>query len=341
MSTIELKELLSSLEVPTRATENWKYSNPRKIIDREYTLNLVNTEFKEDDVGGLVKSHHPFALHNLSHNQNQHVVTKDTRLSLGLKNNEYTMDYIQVTVDEGQSIKIDLDFFNNDDSACFHNQVIEIYLKENASLTFYNKQSLNNDSSLIQHIVVNQQPNSHFYCFTLDIGGSFVRHDIDVDLAGDSAVADLNGYYQTNGKQHVDNHSEIIHNAKHCNSVQRYKGVIQDQSHAVFNGKALINKGSDKASVEQLNNNLLLSKTAEIDTKPELEIYADDVTAAHGATVGQLDQDALFYLLSRGYTNEDAIKCLQAGFVREVFETIPHKEKATALLNELGYQGDY
>jgi Fe-S cluster assembly protein SufD len=148
------------------------------------------------------------------------------------------------------------------------------------------------------------------------------RTDLQTQLLETGAEIVLNGLYIADGRQHIDNHTRVEHIAAHTRSEQDYRGVISDRARAVFNGKAKVHKDAQKTDAQQSNRNLLLSGQAEIDTKPELEIYADDVKCSHGATVGQLDEDALFYLLSRGIDRDTAKGLLIFAFVDDVMARI-------------------
>jgi len=132
----------------------------------------------------------------------------------------------------------------------------------------------------------------------------------------------LFGLYLTNGSQHVDNHSLIDHAKPHCFSNELYKGVLNDKSHAVFNGKVYVRPDAQKTNAYQSNKNILLTREASVDTKPQLEIYADDVRCTHGATVGQLDDESVFYLQSRGIPKGEAIKLLINAFANDIFENL-------------------
>ena len=145
-----------------------------------------------------------------------------------------------------------------------------------------------------------------------------MRNDINVALSEPGAETELNGLYLLDGKAHVDNHTTIDHVAPMTRSVEDYRGVLRDRSRAVYNGKVIVREDAQKTDAWQSNRNLLLSDAAEVDTKPELEIYADDVKCGHGATVGQLDKDALFYLLSRGIDHDTASGLLIFAFVDDV-----------------------
>ena len=148
--------------------------------------------------------------------------------------------------------------------------------------------------------------------------GKIVRQDLNVILNGENAEANLNGVYVGSGDDHIDNHLNVIHRMPHARSSQAYKGALGDSSRGVFNGKIIIERDAQKTDASQLNKNLLLSDKAEIDTKPELWVDADDVKAAHGATVAQLDETEIFYFQTRGIDRPRAEAMLALGFVEEI-----------------------
>jgi Fe-S cluster assembly protein SufD len=156
-----------------------------------------------------------------------------------------------------------------------------------------------------------------------DLGGALVRNDIDVDIAGPGAAVNLQGLYLAHDRQHIDNHTRIDHRVGPATSVEEYRGILNDRARCVWNGKAIVHAGADGTDAQQTNRNLLLSAKAEIDTKPELEIYADDVKCSHGATVGQLDPDALFYLRTRGLDRAQAARALTRAFAAAIVDRIP------------------
>jgi Fe-S cluster assembly protein SufD len=157
----------------------------------------------------------------------------------------------------------------------------------------------------------------------LDLGAKLARNDLRVDLAAEGTEAMCHGLFYADGSRHLDNHTRIDHQAPRSRSRERYRGLAEDRGRGVFNGKVIVHSGAIKSDAELTNQNLLLSPTAEIDTKPELEIYADDVKCSHGATTGQLDSDSIFYLRSRGITAEQARRMLMASFVREITRRVP------------------
>jgi Fe-S cluster assembly protein SufD len=155
---------------------------------------------------------------------------------------------------------------------------------------------------------------------SISLGGALVRNDINSVLNAQAAECNLNGLYVVSGKQHVDYHTRVDHKKPHGTSREHYKGVIGGRARAVFNGRAYVHPDAQKTDAEQYNKNLLLSPDAEVDTKPQLEIYADDVKCSHGATVGQLDEQMLFYLRSRGIAEGAARGMLTYGFACDIVE---------------------
>lgn len=156
-----------------------------------------------------------------------------------------------------------------------------------------------------------------------DLGGALIRNDIEVTLAEPGAAVELNGLYLASGKQHIDNHTRVDHRVGPSTSSEEYRGLLTGESKCVFNGKAIVHAGADGSDAQQANHNMLLSDRAEIDTKPELEIYADEVKCSHGATVGQLDQTALFYLRSRGLDRQTAMRILTRAFATKIVDSAP------------------
>jgi Fe-S cluster assembly protein SufD len=166
--------------------------------------------------------------------------------------------------------------------------------------------------------VVRQERDSRFSSHSLSLGAALSRHDLDVQLAGEGAGAVLDGLYLCGGSQHIDNHVRVDHLKPRTTSEQTYRGVLDGRARAVFNGKVVVHREAPKTDARQSNANLLLSDEAEVDTKPELEIYADDVKCSHGATVGRLDPDMLFYLRSRAIPETVARSLLIYAFAEDL-----------------------
>jgi Fe-S cluster assembly protein SufD len=159
----------------------------------------------------------------------------------------------------------------------------------------------------------------------LELGGALVRHDLHAQLRGDEARLDTRGVFVLRGRQHIDTQLSIRHQALNTASESTWRGVADERGRGVFRGAIVVAEGADGSDANLSNKNLLLSALAEIDTKPELEIYADEVKAAHGATVGQLDERALFYLRSRGLPHAEARALLTTAFCRAVFASLPNE----------------
>ncbi|QFT85839.1 FeS cluster assembly protein SufD [Halomonas sp. THAF12] len=207
-------------------------------------------------------------------------------------------------------------------AANFTNLVEEIILDRGAILTHYKLQEAPLKDRHIASIQVEQGRDSRYTSFNLNLGGGLVRNDVVSDLNGEGAEATLHGLFYGQGRQHVDNHTEVNHNAPHTRSSENYKGILDDRAHGVFNGRVVVKRDSQKIESEQSNANLLLSDRAEVDTKPELEIYADDVKCAHGATTGQLDEEAVYALRARGIDEQTARGLLTLAFAGEVMELV-------------------
>lgn len=208
------------------------------------------------------------------------------------------------------------------DSLYLTNAVTEISVGEGARLDHYKIQRESVKAFHVGTTQVRQSRDSQFHSFSFAVGGTLARTNIYTTLDGEGATCTLNGLYLADGTQHIDNQTSIEHIAPNCPSHEVYKGVLGGRSHGVFNGKVYVHPEAQKTDGKQSNNNLLLSPTARIDTKPQLEIFADDVKCTHGATVGRLDDTALFYLSSRGIGPERARTLLTYAFAADVLEKI-------------------
>jgi len=203
----------------------------------------------------------------------------------------------------------------------FTNAVTEIVVGENATVEHVKLEEESPDSFHIATIQVQQARDSNFKAHNISLGGLLVRNDVNAVLST-GCEGTLNGLYLTKGNQHVDNHTALDHAAPHAASHELYKGIMDGASSAVFNGKILVRKDAQKTDAKQTNKNLVLSENAVINTKPELQILADDVRCTHGATVGQLDEEALFYLRARGIGQIEARDLLIYAFARDVIDRV-------------------
>jgi Fe-S cluster assembly protein SufD len=204
----------------------------------------------------------------------------------------------------------------------FNNALTEIVVEENAVVDHYKIQNENEFGYLLSTTKVIQKKQSVFSTNTITLSGSFVRNNLTMVLDGEYIESHLNGLYLTNGNQVVDNHTLVDHQKPNCNSNELYKGIIEDKSSATFNGKIFVRKDAQKTNAFQSNKNILLSDDGTINTKPQLEIYADDVKCSHGTSTGKLDEDKIFYLRARGLSETSAKKMLMHAFASEVVDTI-------------------
>jgi Fe-S cluster assembly protein SufD len=204
----------------------------------------------------------------------------------------------------------------------FNNVVTEVVVGEGAWVEHTRIQREGEAAYHIGLTQVEQARDSHYRSFTLADGGAIARHDLRARLAGENVETLLYGLYLGHGDQLVDNHTTIFHDRPNCRSWEVYKGILDDRSHAVFNGKVLVQPEAQKTDAKQTNRNLLLSTGAKVDTKPQLEIFADDVKCTHGATVGRIDESAFFYLQSRGIPRAEAQRVLTYAFAAEVVNEV-------------------
>lgn len=208
------------------------------------------------------------------------------------------------------------------DSLYFTNTVTELVAREGAVVEHY---KLQQESLRAFHIATLQfqlECSATVSSHSISLGGALVRNHVNAVLDGEGAEATLNGFSLTTGKQHVDNHTSIDHAKPHCNSFELYKGILDDHSSGVFNGRIIVRPHAQKTDSKQTNQNLLLSEEALVNTNPQLEIYADDVKCTHGATIGQLDPEAVFYLQSRGIGREAARQLLTFAFANDIASQI-------------------
>jgi Fe-S cluster assembly protein SufD len=217
------------------------------------------------------------------------------------------------------------------DAVHFTNAVTEVTVTRGANLNHYKIQREGMRSYHVGTIEVKQAQDSHYQSFSFATGAALSRTNVYTSLDGEGCGATLNGLYMIAGEQHCDHQTQIVHAQPNCFSRELYKGVLDDRSHGVFNGKVYVHPIAQKTDGKQTNKTLLLSENAKADTKPQLEIFADDVKCTHGATIGQIDQQALFYMKSRGIDAVTATKLLTYAFAADVLETIELEPLKVAL----------
>ena len=241
---------------------------------------------------------------------------------------EHVISNTRLFIEAGKSSQSEIiqTFMTMDAEENFTNHVTEVFVKENAHLKI-NKIQIEADNCF--HICteqINQGLNSNFKINTITLSGGLVRNNINVTVAGENCETHMNGAVITKGNQHIDNHTFVDHQVANCFSNENYKYVLGDKSTGVFNGRVIVQKDAQKINAYQSNGNILLSDNATINSKPELEIYADDVKCSHGSTTGQLDENAIFYLESRGISKEKAKKLLVSAFIGEVLKELDNKD---------------
>ena len=245
-----------------------------------------------------------------------------------------------IIVDENSQVQIIERHQSLSENRVFTNSVTEIYAEKKSIIDYYKIQNDNLQSSLIDNTYVNQERNSAFSMHTFSLGNELIRNNLNISQNDQFIETTIKGVTIIGDQQHVDHNTLINHNKPNCNSHQDYKGIYNNKSTGVFNGRVMVKKEAQKTNAFQSNNNVLLSDKATINAKPQLEIYADDVKCSHGCTVGQLDKNALFYLKSRGIPQKEATALLMYGFANNILESVKIPEIKTRInhliANKLG-----
>ena len=219
----------------------------------------------------------------------------------------------------------------------FKNTLTTVEVAKNARITHHRLQREAAQATHFNHTSISQDRDSVYRHLNIDIGSNVVRNNIQARHRGQGITTDMYGIYLASDKQHIDNQTFIDHAFPHCQSNELYKGIVIDRASCVFNGKVIVRPDAQKINAFQQNSTLLLSEHASMDSKPQLEIFADDVRCSHGATIGQLDENAMFYLRSRGLPASKARALLQMAFLQEVLSAIkiePLRERISAFVND-------
>lgn len=252
-------------------------------------------------------------------------------VNVGVKVRQASHPRVLISCEQNSRAVVIESFFSNKESEYLTNAVTEVTLAEGAHLAHYKVQRESTAGFHVGTASVRQGRSSNYVSFSFATGAALSRTNIYTVLDGEAATCTLNGLYMVDGKQHVDHQTKIEHVQPHCPSREVYKGILDGESHGVFNGKVYVHPEAQKTDGKQSNNNLLLSDKARIDTKPQLEIFADDVRCTHGATVGRLDEVGLFYMKSRGIGDVRARQLLTYAFAADVLEMIGLDELREAL----------
>jgi Fe-S cluster assembly protein SufD len=318
-NTIKIESLATALENKTLAKSEI-FTELANFSDEPFTA--LNTAFTRDGIIIQVPDNYieKSGIHIIQVSVEENVMTCPRNVVIAGKSSESTVVETFHTLAKG---------------AVFVNSVVEIGVAENAKLNHFKLQEESESSFHVGRTAIKQGANSNYYSASFDFGGKIVRNNISTELDGEGITSTLNGLYLARDTQHIDNHTFIDHAKPHCESHELYRGILAGKSKGVFSGKILVRQDAQKTDAKQSNNCLLLSDDAQIDAKPQLEIYADDVKCTHGATVGQLDDDALAYLRARGIPKEKAVHVLTHAFAEEVISGItvqPLQEKVEQLL---------
>lgn len=334
---------------PTPKLEDWKYTNVAPVAavswDVDASSFAAGQELPHDilrkfrcERNGLTALNLAFA--NIAFLR----IEKDTEIAepieFAFDGNDGTAIFPHVVVIAESGSKATIVETYRAQAKSFTNSAVQVIVEDNASLTHYRVQR---ESAEAFHYGVTEASlgrDSRYDLTSINLGGSISRHDIDVKFTVEGGEAWVDGLYMLSGTQHSDTHSVIDHTVPNCTSHQDYKGVLNDKSRGVFNGKVMVRENAHGTDAQQSNKNLLLSNDARVDTKPQLEIFNDDVKCAHGATVGQLEEEELFYLLTRGLPEVLAKNLLTYGFAEEIINKIKiesiKKDLDAAVLNRLG-----
>ncbi len=305
---LQARSLRSAIDEETQALEPYL----AKYADYEdHAFVALNTAFFDD--GAFVR---------IPRNQ---VVDKPIHLVfVSVPGGEPTMGHPRTLIVAGVNSQATIveSYISLGNDSAFTNAVAEIVLEENAGIDHYKIQRENSRTFHVATLQVQQGRSSRFSSHSITTGGTLSRNDVNAVLDAEGCECTLNGLYMAIDKQLIDNHTRIDHAKPHCTSHELYKGILDGQARGVFNGKIYVHEDAQKTDAKQTNKTLLLSEDAVINTKPQLEIFADDVKCTHGAAVGQLAEEAIFYLRSRGIGREDARSLLTFAFANDIIGRI-------------------
>ena len=266
------------------------------------------------------------------------VVSKPIQIIyFSLKENQFLQPRNLIVVDENSHVQILERHQTIDDSFNFTNSVTEIFAAKRAIVDYYKIQNDTEKASLIDQTFVQQKDNSIVSVNTFSFGGKFTRNNLEFYQEGQRLESNLNGFSLLKNKQFTDNHTVIYHNQPNCESHELYKGIYADNATGVFNGKVIVDKKAQLTNAFQQNNSILIGDKSTVYSKPQLEIFADDVKCSHGCTIGQLDETALFYMQQRGIPKKEAHALLLYAFGNDIIEKIKFpklKERITKLIAE-------
>lgn len=344
----EAFEYFTEKGFPIGKSEDWKYTNVAPFVSERWSVTGDRTYTDLENAAGLARrfnfSRNGFTALNLAFAEFVTItIPKETKIEAPIEitfsgeEQTATFPHVLIVAEEGSKATIVETYTSPAKS--FTNAAVQIVVEDNASLTHYRVQKESSAGFHVGTTEVTVGRGSHYDATNINIGAALSRHDIEVKFTEEGSEAFVDGLYMLNGTQHSDTHSIIDHTVPNCTSHQNYKGVLNDRSRAVFNGKVFVRENAHGTDAQQSNKNLLLSNDARVDTKPQLEIFNDDVKCSHGATVGQLEEEELFYLLTRGLPEALARNLLTYGFAEEIINKVEvesiKKELDEAVLHRL------
>ncbi|WP_258105544.1 Fe-S cluster assembly protein SufD [Marinoscillum sp. MHG1-6] len=259
---------------------------------------------------------------------------------LDAENTSISFPRILIDAETGSQTRVYEKTFVNGDAAALVIGMLESKVESNASVRFTKLQQYPKNVYAVEGIYASQDKDSRFHTNTFTFGGAVIRNNVVIDIDGENCEGHMNGLYVISGNTQVDNNTAVDHKQPHSFSNELYKGVIDENARGVFNGKIYVRPEAQKTNAFQSNNNIILSDSATVNTKPQLEIWADDVKCSHGCTTGQLDEDAIFYLRARGISKVRAKALMLTAFAVETLEEVKEElvkdEIESIILNKLG-----
>jgi Fe-S cluster assembly protein SufD len=315
---------------PAVKSEDWKYTNVAAIAGIDWKIGDPEKAPADIDIELLArfrKERNGFAALNLAFGdfatlriKKDTVVDQPIEFDFAAENGAASFPHLLIIAEAGSKATIVETYASPGKS--FANAAVQIVVEHDANLTHYRVQKESPETFHYGVTEVSVGRGGLYNSTNIQLGSALSRHDIELRFAAEGGEAFVDGLYMLNGMQHSDTHSIIDHTVPNCTSHQTYKGVLNDKSRAVFNGKVFVRENAHGTDAQQSNKNLLLSNDARVDTKPQLEIFNDDVKCSHGATVGQLEEEELFYLLTRGLPENLARNLLTYGFAEEIINKI-------------------
>ena len=315
---------------PTPRNEDWKYTNVAPVAGEQWSVVKTESCIADLDLrvfrafnferNGFAALNHAFADISVIRIPKQTVIEKPFEILLDGYDGKATFPHIIVVAEAGSKATLIETYASQAKS--FTNAAVQIVVEDNAHLTHCRVQKESPEAFHYGATEITIGRGGVYNSTNINLGGGLSRHDIELKFTAEGGEAWVDGLYMLNGSQHHDTHSIIDHTLPYCTSHQNYKGVLNDQSRAVFNGKVFVRENAYGTDAQQQNKNLLMSNDARVDTKPQLEIFNDDVKCSHGATVGQLEEEELFYLLTRGLPENLARNLLTYGFAEEIISKI-------------------